>query len=276
MLRANLPLAVFVLFLGCDPYAAFRSPHGEDCVTHGDFDRCWDSHVPVGLADAPLVVDMHGFTSTPDQQREISGFEALADSEGFAVAWPYGLARSWNAGSACCGRTSKDTIDDVGFIRALVAAMLAEHDLDSDRVYMTGLSNGCAMAHRMVAEASDLVAASACMSMVLLVDAADDYTPVPVMELHGTNDQVVSYADDDFPGAATNQETLRTLNSCVGEPETTWSEGASSASTWLDCADATEVSLVTIDGGTHILYAGEGTAVDTTRLAWDFLSRFSK
>ena len=272
-----LPVLFALALLGCDPYAGYRSPHGEDCVTHGDFDRCWDSHVPAsGVSGAPLVVDMHGWTGRPDNQRRNSGLEALADAEGFAVAWPYGLGRSWNAGPGCCNPAAKDGVDDVGFLRTLVAHVVSQHDLDADRVYVTGLSNGCAMTQRFAVEASDLVAAAACMSMVLLVDAPADYAPVPLMELHGTNDQVVPYDGDDFPGAQANLETLRTLNGCTGEAAITWSEGEHQAETWQTCDGGTEVSLVTIDGGGHVLYAGQGTPVDTSRLAWDFMSRFSK
>ena len=274
-MRVGLLLAL--LLLGCGPYSAYRGPHGESCVTHDGSQRCWDQVVPPDLpADAPLVLDLHGYTGTPDRQRANSAFETLAAAEGFAVAWPYGLARAWNAGPDCCGAPADDAIDDVGFLRALVTAMVDAHGLDPARVYVSGLSNGCAMTHRFAVEASDVVAAAACMSMVLLVPAPSDYSPVPIMELHGTDDRIVTYAGDDFPGAQANLETLRTLNGCTGAAETTWTEGAHHAETWLDCTDGTEVSLVTIDGGGHVLYAGADTEVDTTRIAWDFMSRFRR
>ncbi len=269
-------LLLLPLLLGCDPYAGFRTPHGEECLTWDGFDRCWDSHAPEALTDAPLVIDMHGYTGDAENQRARSGFEALSDTEGFVIAWPYGLAHSWNAGPDCCGVAAQDAVDDVGFLRQLVTTLLAAHPIDPDRVYVTGLSNGCAMTQRFAVEASDVVAAAACMSMMLLVDPPADAQPVPFMELHGTDDAVVAYEGGDFPSAQANIDTWAAHDACTGEPDTTWSEGASSASTWLDCADDVEVSLVTIDGGSHALYAGEGTDTDTTGLAWEFLRRFSR
>jgi poly(3-hydroxybutyrate) depolymerase len=68
----------------------------------------------------------------------------------------------------------------------------------------------------------------------------------------------------------------KTMNNCTGTYEITWNSGNSVAWTFQNCDNNTEVSLVTIDGGGHILYKGEGTEINTTRLAWDFMKRFSK
>jgi len=270
------PLAFLVTLAACDPYAGFTEPHGSDCIRFDSWDRCWESHVPPGLVEAPLVIDMHGWLGTPEGQRENSKLDALADTEGFVAVWPHGLGRSWNAGPGCCDPAEYDTVDDVGFLRELVGRVIEQHPVDADRVYVTGLSNGCAMTQRFVLEASDLVAAGACMAMVRLVDRPNTYGAVPFMALHGTDDDVVPYDGEEFPGALENIARWADDNLCEANPETTWSDGDSAALSWLDCANDSEVSLATIAGGGHILYGGEDTDLDTTVLAWEFLSRFSR
>lgn len=257
-------------------YEKYTNSYGDDCVQHGGYYRCWDEFVPVGIkGDVPLVIDIHGWGDNPSNQRSISGFESLAKTEGFIVVWPYGLCNSWNSGEQCCPPASSDEIDDVGFIRKLIEKVSGKYNIDSDRIYVTGLSNGCSMTQRLANEASDVVTAAACMALHLLVPEAPDYDPIPVMTLLGTNDDLYNESED-MPGAVKNFETWKEMNNCTGTYEVTWSSGNHVAWTYTDCDNDTEVTLVTIDGGGHVLYKGEGTEINTTQLAWDFLKRFSK
>lgn len=246
------------------------------CLDHDELTRCWLIHVPDELTSpVPLVLDFHGWTSSAGRQRSSSGFKELADERGFIVVWPEGYLRSWNAGATCCLPASGLRIDDVGFMRALVGRLSEEHDIDLDRVYATGLSNGCAMAQRLAADASDVMAAVACMSHFLLVAPDVGYRAVSVMELHGTSDVVVSYGPGLFGGAAENLERWRSLNNCAGEAVESWRSGESVAETYQDCEGRVEVSLVTVSDGLHGLYSPFGTDIDTTGLAWEFMSRFT-
>ncbi len=256
-------------------YESYTTPYGDDCVEHEGYYRCWDIYVPAGLAgNVPLVIDLHGWTSNPSRQRDISGFDALADSEEFIIVWPYGLCNSWNSGAICCEPASSDNIDDVGFIRKLVTQVSGQYNIDLNRIYATGLSNGCSMTQRLANEASDIIAAAACMSLHLLVPEDAGYTPVSVMTLLGTDDDL--YNPGETPGALENFKTWKTMNNCTGSYTETWRSGNSFAWTYQNCDDSTEVSLVTITGGGHVLYQGEETDINTTRLAWDFMKRFSK
>lgn len=256
-------------------YEPYTSPYGDDCVRHEGYYRCWDIYVPPGLTGStPLVIDLHGWTSSPSAQRAISGFDSLADSEGFIIVWPYGLCNSWNSGPKCCAPASEDNIDDVGFIRKLVARVSAQHNIDSGRIYVTGLSNGCSMTQRLANEASDMIAAAACMSLHLLVPEDAGYAPVSVMTILGTNDDL--YEPGDTPGALENFNTWKTMNNCTGSYAVTWSSGKSVAWTYQTCDNDTEICLVTIDEGGHVLYKGDETDIDTARLAWDFMKRFNK
>ncbi len=128
---------------------------------------------------------------------------------------------------------------------------------------------------RLANEASDVITAAACMSLHLLVPKHSDYEPISVMTIMGTNDDLYNSGEGTL-GAEQNFEKWKIMNNCTGSYEVTWSSGNSVAWTYLDCENDTEVSLVTIDGGGHILYKGEETEINTTKLAWDFLKRFKK
>lgn len=259
-------------------YAPYEKSYADDCVQHDGYYRCWYVHVPENLeGPVPLLVDMHGFGGTAEQQRNLTGFDRLADDEGFVVVWPQGMNSSWNAGPLCCGHSVADDVDDVGFLRKMIARVSSQQAIDQGRIYVTGLSNGSAMSQRFANEASDLVAATASLALYLLVPKSESYSPVPVLEIHGTKDSVVNWdAKGAFPGAMKNLETWATLNQCRGEPVESWREGPHYALTYEDCQQGTEVTLVTIHEGGHVIYPNMGSRINTPAMAWDFMKRFSK
>ena len=148
-----------------------------------DVKRCWWTYRPNGQSgQIPLVVDMHGGGGCASHRARSSGFKALADTKAFAVAWPAGYANEWGTcGSDCAavkaasnGKSITST-DDLTFITDLIAyeAAPTTNAIDPKRVYLTGFSMGCMMAHRFAMERSDLVAGFGCHGGDL-IGAGDD------------------------------------------------------------------------------------------------------
>ncbi|HSG12432.1 MAG TPA: PHB depolymerase family esterase [Gaiellaceae bacterium] len=260
-------------------YGVYQQPHGDACLPQkqGSYDRCWIEYVPkTVVSKPPLIIDLHGWGATPEFLRTLSRWPLLADKEGFVVVWPFGVGKSWNAGAGCCIPASTDNIDDVGFLKALIAEMVKSNGVDAKRVYLSGHSNGCAMAQRFANEASDAAAAVACMSHYLLVGADPEYTPVSVMEVHGNTDTTVGYQAGEQVGAVANLQKWKTMNGCTGSPVVTSIQGKSSVQTYGSCKGGTEVSLVTLDEVGHYPYCCKAITIDTTKMAWDFMRRFSR
>jgi polyhydroxybutyrate depolymerase len=112
-------------------------------------ERSFLLHRPAGAARRhalALVVVLHGGFGSAARAQEDYGWDALADREGFLVAYPDGMQRAWNAGGACCGRPQRENIDDVAFISALLGLLNREQGVDPSRSYLTGISNGAALA----------------------------------------------------------------------------------------------------------------------------------
>ncbi len=262
-----------------DPPDVVGTFDGQRCVEVVGEARCYLMLAPEGLADnVPLVIDMHGYGGNASGQRGVSGFDDLAISEGFVVAWPQGFQDSFNAG-LCCGQAVGTAVDDVEFLRAVVADVSATIPaIDTDRLYLTGLSNGCAMAQRAAAEASDLFDAVACFSYYLLVDLPAEYSPVPIMEIHGELDPVVAYTEEGVGlsdllgvemGAETNIVGWAEANGCDATPQTTEADGYRLTS-FGGCQ--AETALVSVPDSGHTPYPGHDTNVDTLGIAWDFLT----
>jgi len=274
------------------------------CIEHDGLDRCWAIHVPETLPSPPsgLVMDLHGYSVPVSFQEEASGWKELADEEDLVVVWPQGASNlpgqdlpfpSWNAG-LCCGGAKEAGLDDVGFLREVVKNVTAEYGIDPGHVYWTGDSNGCTMAQRMAAEAGDIAAAVACHGMYLMLDDEDSFAekysengPVPVLEFHGTHDDIVGY--NSFwlwpeMGARKNQENWASRNGCA-EATTCWIPAAGvdmgyeiSASDGSSCDGGSGAALITLPGLGHTTYAGYAWnppgVPDTTQIGWAFMSRF--
>ena len=125
------------------------------------------SYVPADLApNAPLVVVLHGCTQTAEAYAAHAGWLTLADRFGFmivAVQQP-----SANNPNRCFNWFSPEDVGrgggEAASIAAMVAHAIATHALDAERVFVTGLSAGGAMAAAMLASYPDLFAGGAVIS----------------------------------------------------------------------------------------------------------------
>src|SRR5262249_12763653 len=164
-------------------------------ITIGGRNRTFLLHVPpsyTGLVPVPLVLDLHGFTSNNSQQAGLSGFREKSNAVGFIAAWPQGVGNSWNA-FGCCGTSASQNIDDPAFLRAVVGRISQLGSIDPKRVYITGLSNGGFMTHRMACVAADIFAAAAPVSAPLNTSASTcrPSRPITVVAFHGLNDRIL-------------------------------------------------------------------------------------
>ena len=150
-------------------------------VMSGGMKRFYNVHVPssyVSSQPTPVVLNFHGGGGNPGTQRTISRMNQASERDGFIVVYPQGTGArwrlinphgyTWNAGS-CCGWAMKNGIDDVGFTRDLLSDLERQVNVDRDRVFATGISNGAMMCFRLACELSDRIAAIAPISGTMVV-----------------------------------------------------------------------------------------------------------
>jgi polyhydroxybutyrate depolymerase len=282
MHRPAVGLALAVL-VAASAQAAFPTGDSTQTMEFGGRTRQYLVHVPSkydGTAAVPLVLDFHGFTSNATQQRGISGMVAISDREGFLLVHPDGVNNAWNAGMCCPGAAP----DDLEFVRAVVAAVSSQANVDASRVYATGLSNGGAMSQRLACDAADLFAASAPMAFPVPfkpLSQCHPVRPMPVLTFMGLVDVLVAYDGLVFPSAAATQDFWHDVNGCDGAtPDAVVVRGASRCETFTSCRDGVESGLCSITAATfggspfdgHILYVNDDFVL--SEVAWAFLSRF--
>ena len=241
----------------CGAAAILPGEHPGLAVDHAGSPRSYDLFLPAahdGSTPVPLVLNFHGWTQTAADHADFSQMTMTAATRGFALAYPQGIDTSWNAG-ICCGGAQSQGIDDVGFVRALVAELGATVCFDERRVYAVGHSNGGFLAHRLACEASDLFAAIGSIAGVLGIPAeqCNPGRTVPVMHMHGTADPIVAYEG----GGALGQDSAlastagwAVRNGCAAPPEVTEPYPDTTCQAW-DCDPGAEVVLCSVEGMGH-------------------------
>jgi polyhydroxybutyrate depolymerase len=270
----------------------------------GELRRQYKVHVPPSYdpeRPTPLVLCFHGLAQNAVSFCvDGSGMVAAADERGFILAMPNGFNSSWNAGT-CCGDASARQLDDVALVRALVAELGAHLNLDLDRVYATGFSNGGYLSARLACEASDLVAAVAPGSGAIGTNdngggtnamsdfvACEPARAVSVLAFHGTEDTLVPYRL--HPPALAHFAAAAGCDSATSTAADPPSGGDTQCVSHGACPDGMEVTGCTVAGGGHVWFGdpscGTGVgplgcafvgansaALDNTRAAWDFFER---
>ena len=170
---------------------------------HGGLNREYIYHEPLNLAaNSPLIFVMHGYSEDASTIEWYSGFNAIADSVGFAVCYPRGINdflgnRFFNVGYDF--HIGIETVDDLSFLEALATHLQTIHGLDSNRTYATGLSNGGDMCYKIACQGSGVFKATAAVAGMMLEDIQDSCTnniSIPILEIHGTDDNVTYYDGD--------------------------------------------------------------------------------
>ena len=247
-------------------------------------DRTYHLYVPTSLPKgepAPLLLALHGGIGWGLQYAKNSGFDALAEANGFIVVFPDGVGpaikddalRTWNAG-ACCGAAVKEDVDDVTFLSMLIDTIGEQLPIDEHRVFAAGHSNGGMMAYRLACELADKVVAIGLQSSALELDDCHPSRPVSLLHIHGTGDQNVPINGGKGPngiaGVAFNPpidgvRTIATEDGCATEPTSTTDPGNADVTTlsWSGCADGSAVEMVKVEGATH---AWMGSPAPPTRL----------
>ncbi len=215
------PLTVLLCALLCTPFAAAQTQdfgRGPVLVS-----------APANAAEAtamPLIVLLHGYTSSGQSITNYWGIGRLVEDYGFVLASPDGLREAggdqnpfWNATDACCN-FENNPVDDSAYLRNIIDTLKGQYAIDPDRVYVIGHSNGGFMSLRMAYEHSDVIAAVISLAGANHLERRDPPpSAVHVLQIHGTDDETIGFQggeiqENRYPGARGTVERWADYNDC--------------------------------------------------------------
>ncbi|MBI3518883.1 MAG: T9SS type A sorting domain-containing protein [Bacteroidetes bacterium] len=265
-----------------------------DSIFVGGQYRSYRVYVPAiytGATARPLILNLHGYTSNAQQQQLYSNFMPIADTANFLMVFPNGTyssgQRFWNAG------ISNTLVNDIAFLSALIDSLDLTYNINLNRVYSTGMSNGGYMSHTLACELSNRITAIASVTGSIFTTQYGSYChptrPVPVMQIHGTSDPTVPYT-----GSSTSMPVDSvvkywvTKNGCNptaafnNVPNTSTTDGCTAEHyVYSGGLSGSTVELFKIIGGLHTWpgfpFGGSGTNMDINASVeiWRFFNKYT-
>ncbi len=235
----------------------------------------------------PLVIALHGYSSITTYVTGVTRLAYAYETDGFLLIAPTGTLDEggryfWNATDACCNFYGS-TVDDVAYLNGLIDEISAAYNVDPDRVFIVGDSNGGFMAFRMACASAGRFAAIAVIGGATFNDpgACAPSEPVSVLHAHGTDDRTIAYEGGSttvngtaapYPSALGSDQRWAAYNGCA----TTATPGApidligdataeTTTRTYDSCPTGIDVESWTVVGGPHTLFI---TATATQIFPW--------
>lgn len=237
----------------------------------GGLTRSYEVIAPVKTPPqpAPIIVMLSGLYSTVAQEVSRDVLVPYANFNEAEVVYPVAYKESWNA-IGCCGKAATKKVDDIAFLKELVATMDPGHDRP---VYMVGYSNGARMVYRIACDDPALFDGYAAVKGgptpgCLLKK------PVNLIQVASTNDPEVPFkpAPNGKPSSQTPMTTLvadvRKAEKCA--PQATTTHSGIMTQTTTACAGGTRIGFAIWHGGVHSFPRPPGSVPAASQVIWSF------
>ena len=189
----------------------------------------------------------------------------------------------WNVG----GWTLDSKIDDVGFISSLLDSLSERYNINQSRIYSTGMSNGGYMSFLLACQLSDRIAAIASVTGSMTpqtYNLCNPQRPIPVLQIHGTNDQKVPYKGNRKWSLSINKvlEYWINHNNCditpfeMSFPDINNSDESNvHRLSWLNGDNSVITDHIIVNGGGHDWFGVWGNMdINSTAEIWKFFSQY--
>ena len=233
----------------------------------------------------PILFAFHGFGGSNNFIMNSAGFNEIADEENFIVVYPQGslilnLFAHWNVG----GFTQISNTDDVAFVDYLISSLSEMYNINLDRVYATGMSNGGFMSFLLACQLSNKIAAIASVTGSMTTQTLNECDPqreVPILQIHGTNDPIVPYNGiQEWNTPIDNVLDYWVLNNqCSPNPEVNDLEDINNDNGFTvqeiiynNGLNGSMVKHFKVNGGTHVWFQDED--INSSSLIWEFFSNY--
>ncbi len=253
--------------------------------------------LPAGQT-VPLVLFFHGGGGHMAHAAKAYGWRETAEREAFVVAFPNGYSRfpggrfaSWNAG-ACCGDARDKQIDDIAFVKAMIADIQRQLPINPQRIFATGMSNGGMLAHRLACDMAGTFRAIAAVAGTDNTLSCQPARPVSVMHIHALDDTHVLFAGGAGKDAFRDPNKITEFTSVPdtikgwqqrlqlqGTPERVLNWPGVYADLWHSDDGRTQLKLLVTSTGGHSWSGGKAQrgktpskAIDANTLIWQFFN----
>ena len=292
---ALLKLAVVCALLTAIPCAAQIDTRS---MNHNGYDRPYLIYRPAHLSAHPAVVFMlGGITSTAQSVSQDFGWTETADANGFLLVFPEPMRTDltrppernknitfWEMKGSRTHILAPGSlpVDDDGYLIAVLKDVLRRDHSDRNRVYFAGFSSGSGMVQLFASRHPRDVSGVVAVATPLMDPPATLSNPVPILYIHGDEDEQFTAFETNSPHFATtphgNWVTWGYLDGCHKQTAEKMTWGIQLK--WQGCRHEVPVIADFVASVGHI-WEGSRTssrdqnhappvALDFTAMAWKF------
>lgn len=221
--------------------------------------------VPAGATPgvpAPIVFVYHGNQQAPENVRAMSELDDIAGAAGYLVVYPLGFDLRWKV----LDELDPQNLSDIDFTLAMLDRVASDIDIDRNRVYATGFSNGGQFVHRLGCELPETLAAIAPVGSTFTIavrDRCQQTDPIPVVIFLGDQDDQFPWAgstvgNDGTVSAEDNLDYWVDANGCgivrdrTGLPDVDTGDGTTvSVYSHSGCSEGADVRMFRVREGGH-------------------------
>ena len=263
-------------------------------LTHKGLDRYYYIQLahPEAEGLSSVLFNLHGYGSDAIEQMNYTNFNNLANTKenNFILIHPQGAplntaltssSSHWNSG----GWTIGSTVDDVDFIDTIIALVSQKYDLNQNRIYSTGMSNGGFMSYHLACNLSSKIAAVASVTGSMSKETYEDCNPdhpTSILQVHGSIDVTVPFQGNSALGMRSVNNVMdywKLYNACDVDPTSIIIdyfdiEIAVQHDTYSNCLNDVHVELYKIEGMGHTWPYKGRYGISATEIIWEFINTY--
>jgi polyhydroxybutyrate depolymerase len=261
-------------------------------LTHKGLDRYYYIQLahPEAEGLSSVLFNLHGYGSDAIEQMNYTNFNNLANTKenNFILIHPQGAplntaltssSSHWNSG----GWTIGSTVDDVDFIDTIIALVSQKYDLNQNRIYSTGMSNGGFMSYHLACNLSSKIAAVASVTGSMSSETYESCNPdhpTSILQVHGSIDVTVPFQGNSALGMRSVNDVMdywKLYNACDVDPTSIIIdyfdiEIAVQHDTYSNCLNDVHVELYKIEGMGHTWPYKGRYGISATEIIWEFIN----
>ncbi|MDC1149758.1 hypothetical protein OAT41_04060 [Gammaproteobacteria bacterium] len=263
-------------------------------LTHKGLNRYYFIQQPHPEAEglSSVLFNLHGYGSNALEQMAYTNFNDLADTKenNFILIHPQGAplntvltssSSHWNSG----GWTIGSTVDDVDFINTIIELVSQKYNLNQERIYSTGMSNGGFMSYHLACNLSSKIAAIASVTGSMSIqtyESCNPTHPTSILQVHGTIDVTVPFQGNSDLGMKSINNVMdywKLYDACDNDPTSIVTdyfdiEISIQHDTYLNCLNDVQVELYKIEGMGHRWPNKQRYGISATEKIWEFVNLY--
>ena len=249
-----------------------------------------------GTTQVPLVFNFHGGGGTSsDFINYENDMRPIADTANFIAVYPQAAVDPTDGSNSWLHKTPT-THNDVNFIEAIIDTLSNDYNIDNDRVYACGYSEGGIFSYELGCRLNNRIAGFASVSGSMLVDAfrvsyynlgnCSPIHPTAVLLIPGTSDfsphssysglQPYYMSVNEITTYWANHNNTNTNPTVTSVPNTNTSDGSTVEKSFWENGDICVAvqELIVINGGHDWPGSSGNMDIDASQEIWKFLSKY--